>query len=264
MRAVMDILQGKTENKTVDLEPTFIWQACWARCVAVFEIPEPCSWVLTTLYAFMLTKPATVKAAREAPTISFAEAASCAASRAEKVSRDAEAFAHAAAVCPPSRNVSVQELDAPLAASAVSDAEVLSVVENIQLQARYAPQLPASSQAAPPEKGYICSHCLGTIGCIKTARGHHLKCRVVCDNDPALPCHMFKGAACDPCFWGALICNCARCTMQPRRVYEAAAAAAAESFRAADATRRPMQIDAAPEAAAEAAIPINRGKRMRR
>ena len=256
MRAVMDILQGKTENKTVDLEPTFIWQACWARCVALFEIPEPCSWVLTTLYAFMLKKAAQVKAAREAPTISFAEAASCAATRAEKVSRDAEAFAHAAAACPPARNLSVPEpeLDAPLAASAVSDAEVLSVVENILLQATHAPQLPASSHVAPPQKGYICSHCLGTMGCIKTARGHHQKCRVVCHNDPALPCHMFKGAACDACFEGALICHCAHCTMKPRRVYEAAAAAAAESFRAVEATRRPRQIDAAAADAAEAGL----------
>jgi hypothetical protein len=189
MRAVMDILQGKTENKTVDLEPTFVWQACWARCVAAFEIPEPCSWVLTTLYEFMLKKPATVKAAREAPTISFAEAASCAASRAEKVSRDAAAFAHAAAACPPARTVAVAEveLDAPLAASAdaISDVDVLSVVENIQLQSTHAPQLPASSHAAPPEKGYICNHCLGSFACIKTARGHHQKCRVV-QNHPAL------------------------------------------------------------------------------
>jgi hypothetical protein len=144
----------------------------------------------------------------------------------------------------------------------VSDAEVRSVVENIQLQATYAPQLPASSHVAPPEKGCICSHCLGIIGCIKTARGHHQKgCRVVCHNDPALPCHMFKGAACDACFVGALICNCTRCTMQPRRVYEATAAAAAEAFLAAEATRRPRQIVPAAAAAPEAAIPINRGRR---
>jgi len=254
MRAVMDILQGKTENKTVDLEPTFIWQACWDRCVAAFEIPEPCSWVLTTLYEFMLKKPATVKAAREAPTISFAEAASCAASRAEKVSRDAAAFAHAAAACPPARTVAVAEveLDAPLAASAdaISDVDVLSVVENIQLQSTHAPQLPASSHAAPPEKGYICNHCLGSFACIKTARGHHQKCRVV-QNHPALHCHMLKGAACDACFVGARQCNCAHCTMKPRRVYEATAAAAAETFRAAEATRRPRQSD---ETAAAAAV----------
>jgi hypothetical protein len=100
----------------------------------------------------------------------------------------------------------------------------------------------ASSHVAPPEKGYICSHCLGTIGCIKTARGHHQKCRVVCLNDPALPCHLFKGTACDACFVGALICNCTRCTMKPRRVYEATAAAAAASFHAAEAARRPRQI----------------------
>ena len=254
MRAVMDILQGKTENKTVDLEPTFIWQACWDRCVAAFEIPEPCSWVLTTLYEFMLKKPATVKAAREAPTISFAEAASCAASRAEKVSRDAAAFAHAAAACPPARTVAVAEveLDAPLAASAdaISDVDVLSVVENIQLQSTHAPQLPASSHAAPPEKGYICNHCLGSFACIKTARGHHQKCRVV-QNHPALHCHVLKGAACDACFVGARQCNCAHCTMKPRRVYEATAAAAAETFRAAEATRRPRQSD---ETAAAAAV----------
>ena len=39
--------------------------------------------------------------------------------------------------------------------------------------------------------------------------------------------------------------------MKPRRLYEATAAAAAESFRAAEAARRPRQID---ETAAAAAI----------
>jgi hypothetical protein len=66
-----------------------------------------------------------------------------------------------------------------------------------------------------------------------------------------LHCQVLKGAACDACFVGARQCNCAHCTMKPRRVYEATAAAAAETFRAAEATRRPRQSD---ETAAAAAV----------
>ena len=128
----------------------------------------------------------------------------------------------------------------------MSDVQVLSVVENIQLQTTHAPQLPASSYVAPPEKGYICNHCLGIFVCIKTARKHHATCKVVCNNRPALPCQVLKGAACDACFAGARYCNCARCTAvqpycatrRPRPFDETAAAAAAETFRAAEETLR--------------------------
>ena len=249
MRAVMEILQGKTENKTVDLEPTFVWQACWARCVALFDICEPCSWVLTTLYDFMLKKPERVKAAREAQAISFAEAADCAASRADKVSRDTQAFAHVAAACTPARcgSVPVLDLHVPLPASAdeMSDVQVASVVENIQLQTTHAPQLPVvRPYVAPPEKGYICKHCHALLACIITARKHHTTCRVVRHTSPAMLCHALKGAACDDCFVGARYCQCARCTAvqpycatrRPRQFDETAAAEAAETFRAAEAT----------------------------
>ena len=250
MRAVMDILQGKTENKTVDLEPTFVWQACWARCVAVFEIREPCSWVLTTLYEFMLKKPATCKAARDAPSISFAEAAACAASRAEKVARDTQSFAHAAAACPPARSVFVPQVDVDAAAHllagahAMSDSEVVGVVENIQLQTTHAPAVPGGSHVAPPQRGYICIHCLRLLVCITIARKHHTKCNVVRHTCPAFPCQAFKGAACDNCFVGARSCDCDRCTAvrpncatrRPRLFDQAAADAAVASFHAAEET----------------------------
>jgi hypothetical protein len=245
MRAVMEILQGTTDNATVDLDPTYVWQACWARCVAAFEIREPCSWVLTTLYDFLLKQPIKVKAARVAPAISFADAAACAASVADKVARDAQVFAHAAAICPPARSILVPQVvpEVPANANAMSEVEVKSVIENIQLQSTHAPQLPVTAHIEPPEKGYICSHCRKGLICKRTARKHHEVC-------PALkfssttdhPCKPLKGACCDSCFVGKSYCDCDRClAVQPycltRRIPlfdETAAAAAADAFRAAE------------------------------
>jgi hypothetical protein len=253
MRAIMEILQGKTPNQTIDLDPTYVWQACWARCVAAFGIPEPCSWVLTTLYAFLLKQPEKVKAAREAPAISFANAAACAASLAEKVARDAQVFAHAAAACPPARLVQVPHVapNVTATADAMSDVQVQSIVANIELQTTHAPQLPIPAHIPPPEKGYTCSHCLRPLKCIKIARKHHGSCKAVCFSE--LPCKSWTGCACDDCFVGKRHCDCDSClAVQPfctsRRLPnfdQAAASAAAEAYRAAEAQLR--RLDSAPQ-----------------
>ena len=180
-------------------------------------------------------------------------APACAASLAEKVARDTQAFAHAAAACPPARSASFPEvvLNAPDAAVAdeMSDVQVDSIVANIHLQTTHAPQLPAASpHVAPPEKGYICNHCCRHFVCIMFARKHHQRCTMVrlaisCQVQ-AMPCQAFKGATCDRCFVGKRYCDCDRCiavqpycaTRRPRQFDEAAAAAAAETFRAAEET----------------------------
>jgi hypothetical protein len=116
IKGVMQILQGNTPDKTVDLDPTFVWDACWTRCVAAFEIREPCSWAVTTFFDFLMKKPARVEAARNAHAISFAEASLAAATSAAKAAQAAALFGQAAAAFAPIRIVNVP----PQAAAAVA------------------------------------------------------------------------------------------------------------------------------------------------
>ena len=103
IKGAMQILQGSTPDKTVDLDPFFVWSACWARCVAAFGIREPCSWTVMTFYDFLLKKPDCCRSAKEAPPISFAEASAAAAATTANAAKAAALFAHAAAAYTPIR-----------------------------------------------------------------------------------------------------------------------------------------------------------------
>jgi hypothetical protein len=128
IKGVMGIIQGQTPDKIVDLDPAFVWKACWARCVSLFCIEEPCTWAVGTLYDVLLKQPQSVKEARAAPSIAFAEAAAAAATSTAKTAKDAAVFAVAAAAHPPVRVISSnhagssREDDAAAAVNAAAEA----------------------------------------------------------------------------------------------------------------------------------------------
>jgi hypothetical protein len=128
IKGVMGIIQGQTPDKIVDLDPAFVWKACWARCVSLFCIEEPCTWAVGTLYDVLLKQPQSVKEARAAPSIAFAEAAAAAATSTAKTAKDAAVFAIAAAAHPPVRVISSnhagisREDDAAAAVNAAAEA----------------------------------------------------------------------------------------------------------------------------------------------
>jgi hypothetical protein len=107
IKGVMQILQGNTPDKTVDLDSAFVWSACWARCVALFGIREPCSWVVTTFYDFLLKQPDSVRLARRATAISLAEASAAAAVMTAKAAEHTALFAQAAAASAPIRVINM-------------------------------------------------------------------------------------------------------------------------------------------------------------
>jgi hypothetical protein len=134
-KAVMEILMGQTENKTVDLDPEFVWKVCWERAVSRFSIPLPCNWVISTAYDFFLRSKELVKAARAADSVHVPDVAVAAAATAAKAAQDASAFAVAAA-----SHQRVRVRHAAAAASAtqepdvdVSAATTASVVANIRI-----------------------------------------------------------------------------------------------------------------------------------
>jgi hypothetical protein len=120
IKGVMQILQGSTPDKTVDLDPFFVWSACWARCVAAFGIREPCSWTVTTCYDFLLKKPNCCRSAREAPAISFAEASAAAAATTANAAQAAALLAQAAAAYAPIRVINVPSQGQSVAPVSVS------------------------------------------------------------------------------------------------------------------------------------------------
>ena len=71
MKAVMEILQGRTPDSTVDLDPSYVWQQCWDRCVTLFgfEDKRARTWSIGTLYDALLRQPERVQAARDAPPV---------------------------------------------------------------------------------------------------------------------------------------------------------------------------------------------------
>jgi hypothetical protein len=97
MKAVMEIVQGQTEDKTVNLDPEFVWKVCWERTVSMFSIPLPCNWVISTAYDFFLRSKELVKAARAAVSVHLPDVAVAAAATAARAAQDASAFAVAAA-----------------------------------------------------------------------------------------------------------------------------------------------------------------------
>jgi hypothetical protein len=135
MKAVMEIVQGQTEDRTVNIDPEFVWKVCWERTVAMFSIPLPCNWVVSTAYDFFLRSKELVKAARAAVSVHVPDVAVAAAATAAKAAQDASAFAVAAAT-----HHRVRVRDAANAAPAiqeevvhVSAAITASVVANIRL-----------------------------------------------------------------------------------------------------------------------------------
>jgi len=127
IKGVMGILQGQTPNTTVDLDPQFVWQACWARCVNIFGIHEPCTWAVGTVYDFLLKQPDHVKDARIAPAIAYEEAAAAAATSSAKAAQDAATFALASAANPPVRAVNGN----PPVLAPVDDAVAVAAAEAV-------------------------------------------------------------------------------------------------------------------------------------
>ena len=75
IKGVMEILQGDTTLRTVDLDPAYAWKQCWNRCVAVFGLEEKRAraWSVSTLYDHLIQMPEATKAARAAPSITFSQ-----------------------------------------------------------------------------------------------------------------------------------------------------------------------------------------------
>jgi hypothetical protein len=117
IKGVMEILQGTTPNRTVDIDVDYVWKACWARCVTLFGIREPCSLAVTTLYDWLLKQPDKVTQAREAPPIALHEAATAAAENASATAHAALGLAAAVAANPPVRSVSAAAGAAAVAAN---------------------------------------------------------------------------------------------------------------------------------------------------
>ena len=137
MKAVMEILQGQTAINTVDMDPEFVWHSCWARAVSLFNIPQPCTWVLSTAYDFFLRSPLLVKAARTAASVHVPDVAVAAAATAVKAAQDATAFAVAAAAHRPVRALDVAVVASDQAndegGSVMSRQHVDSIVESISI-----------------------------------------------------------------------------------------------------------------------------------
>jgi hypothetical protein len=135
-KAVMEILQGQTDDKTVDIDPNFVWQTCWTRAVALFQIPLPCSWTISTAYDFFCRSSALVKAAREAATVRVPDVAIAAAATAAKAAQDARTFAVAASAQHPVRvsdSVAAAGNVVDESASVMSAAHVSNAIESIRL-----------------------------------------------------------------------------------------------------------------------------------
>lgn len=126
MKAVMGILQGQTQDKTVDIDPDFVWKSCWTRAVALFQIPEPCNWTISTAYDWFCRSSAAIKAAREAESVSVPDVAIAAAATATKAAQDARIFAVAAAGHHPVR---VCDVVAGAGIVAVEDAADMSAAQ---------------------------------------------------------------------------------------------------------------------------------------
>ena len=79
IKGVMEILQGETTLRTVDLDPAYAWKQCWDRCVAVFGLEEKRAraWSVSTLYDRLTQMPEGTKAARAAPSITFSQFQQC-------------------------------------------------------------------------------------------------------------------------------------------------------------------------------------------
>ena len=136
MKAVMEILQGQTQNQTVDIDPIFVWKSCWTRAVALFRIPLPCTWTLSTTYDFFCKSSGLVKAAREAASVSVPDVAIAAAATATQAAEDARTFAVAAAAHRPVRDGNVVDANScnelPNDSDVMSTAHVASVIESIR------------------------------------------------------------------------------------------------------------------------------------
>ena len=71
IKGVMEILQGQTTDRTVDLDPSYVWKACWDRCVTLFGIEKQrgSAWTASTLYDKLTMQPERMIEARAAPSI---------------------------------------------------------------------------------------------------------------------------------------------------------------------------------------------------
>ncbi len=121
----MEILQGQSQNQTVDIDPIFVWKSCWTRAVALFQILLPCTWTLSTAYDFFCKTSGLVKTAREAASVSVPDVAIAAAACATKAAPDARTFAVAAAAYRPIRDC---DAAAGVQAIQVPDVEVIATV----------------------------------------------------------------------------------------------------------------------------------------
>jgi hypothetical protein len=152
IKGVMEILQGTTPNRTVDIDVEFLWKASWARCVTLFGIREPCSLAVTSLYDWLLKQPDKVKQAREAPPIELHEAATAVAENAAATAHAALGLAAAVAANPPVRSVSAAIGAAAVAAvppaRSVNAAAGAAAVADAPLPANLA----AAVASNPPEE----------------------------------------------------------------------------------------------------------------
>ena len=75
IKGVMAILQGQTTDTTVDLDPIYVWNKCWHRCVTLFQFEEKRArgWAAGSLYDHLHKQPERVKEARAAPSITFSQ-----------------------------------------------------------------------------------------------------------------------------------------------------------------------------------------------
>lgn len=277
MKGVMEILQGTTPNKTVDIDVDFVWKACWAQCVTLFGIREPCSLVVTTLYDWLLKQPDKVKQARAAPPIALHEAANAAAEIATTTARAAARLAAAVAATPPVRSAAAAAVadTPPVRSAAAGGAAVPLLPESLaaagQQPLTVSPHVAAAMvqlqvldaqishvEQAPnlPDKGVRCKHCKKILTDIKTARKHHTTCEALKHLTPAAPCASWTGCRLDDiCFDISLA---ARVGPRHHLAFDHSASdAALRRFQAAEAY---VASNQAPSAAAAAALLLYRAR----
>jgi hypothetical protein len=105
-KGVFDIIQGQTPDSVVDMDVEYVWDVCWNRTVSLFNVTEPCNWVVSTAYDVFHRQTTLVTAAKASPTVAVPDVALAAAARAARVAADTRAFAQAALQVPSQRRQS--------------------------------------------------------------------------------------------------------------------------------------------------------------
>jgi hypothetical protein len=91
------------------MDVQYVWEVCWNRTAILFNIQQPCNWVVSTAYDFFHRSSALVEEAKGSLSVAVPDVALAAAARAAKAAEDTRVFAQAAIEAPPQRMLSAAE-----------------------------------------------------------------------------------------------------------------------------------------------------------